>query len=259
MIKRLYRYENHQSYVIFIPVQAERILMEESSVCRKVDQLEESERAVYQSISWQILIYVAAGLVVALMFDELGFIGYLPEGIVRALAGTADTLGLMVAGLISLLRGKEVKAPTWIIGGLVGLAAAFLLQAMVYQTPNPHGPWGVIYASAFSNFDNAFAGVLVLVFALQNHGFKEGWRRYWRHPFYVGNAIMLAFIPLVDLIVRSFAGFRPDINFSSGLEAGAMDLDSVGAALVFIVATRRGVRVPRIDDRIWRRRRRPPG
>jgi hypothetical protein len=217
--------------------------------------LEQQEFDEYTSISWQVAIYVLIGTLVALLFDELGLFGYFPEGIVRAIAGTADTLGLALSAIFTWsvfqLRGRfswaesrlsdrgKPKAVTWITGGLIGLLFAFLVQALVYEfAGDPHGPVGVIYAFAYSNLDNTVAGLTVLAATLVNHGVTDGWKRYWRHPYFAGNAFMLVLIPTIALLVRVLTHFRPELNLSAGIESGLMDVDSVGAAIIFLVATR---------------------
>lgn len=219
----------------------------------------------YESISFQIIVYVLIGLGIALLFDRFNWQGYLPEGLVRMIAGSADTFGLTFAaigiGLIAWLRqylprlpdlGRP-KALTWILGGLAGLVLAFGLQALIFAlVADPHGPIGVIYAFGFSNLDNTMAGLLVLYAVLRNHG-REGWRRYWQHPFFVGNALMLSLIFIGAILARVIGGFRPDLNIEAGLEAGIMDLDSVGAALIYILATRVfKVAVPEINPDLSR-------
>jgi hypothetical protein len=135
----------------------------------------------------------------------------------------------------------------WRADGVVGVA--FIVQALVYGFSNdPHGPIGVLYAFAFSNLDNAFMGLVVLIASILNQG-KEGWHRYWRHPFYYGNAIMLVLIPSIALLFRVVTSFRPESNFLAGVESGMMDIDSVGAAIIFLVSTRfLNKPVPRVDD-----------
>ncbi|OGG30374.1 hypothetical protein A3A63_02920 [Candidatus Gottesmanbacteria bacterium RIFCSPLOWO2_01_FULL_46_9] len=232
---------------------------------RKVSELNKEELEEYSSVSWQVIIYVVIGTLVGLLFDRFHIFSFLSEGLVRAIAGTADTLGLTVAALVALgvrlardnskLVRKNVpdlgkpKAITWILGGLFGLAVAFLIQALVFTfSSDPHGPIGVAYAFGFSNLDNTFAGLSVLVAALFNHG-KRGWFLYWKHPFFFGNAVMLFLIPCVALLYRLTTGFRPDLNFSAGVESGLMDVDSVGAAIIFLVATKHfGVKVPYVND-----------
>ena len=230
--------------------------------------LDQKEWAEYSSVSWQLLLYVLLGVGLGFLLDHLEFVGFLAEAVVRAIAGIADTLGLAIAGVVTLvvreLRRRSTwathhlpdwgdpKAVTWVIGGLVGLVIAVILQALVFTlSEDPYGPMGVIYAFGYSNLDNAIAGLFVLVTAVSNHG-REGWMRYWRHPFFVGNAIMLLFIPAVALLIRLLAGFRPDLNSTAAIEAGLMDIDSLGAAAVFLVATRWfNVRVPYIDKTFW--------
>lgn len=232
---------------------------------KKISELSKDELEEYSSVSWQVIIYVIVGTLVGLLFDQFHVFNFLSEGIVRAIAGTADTLGLTIAALLTVLVAYlrsnskwvkksipsfgEPKAVTWILGGLFGLLMAFLLQAFVFSfSSDPHGPIGVIYAFGFSNLDNTFAGLSVLAAALHNHG-KRGWFLYWKHPFFFGNAFMLFVIPVVSLIFRLTTGFRPDLNLSAGIESGLMDVDSVGAAVIFLIATKHfGVKVPYIND-----------
>ena len=232
---------------------------------RKISELSKEELDEYSSISWQVIIYVIVGTLVGLLFDRFHVFSFLSEGLVRAIAGTADTLGLMLAALVALGIGfarnnskwakKNIpdlgkpKAVTWILGGLFGLFVAFLTQALVFTfSSDPHGPIGVVYAFGFSNLDNTFAGLSVLIAALFNHG-KRGWFLYWKHPFFFGNALMLFLIPCVSLIFRLTTGFRPDLNFTAGVESGLMDVDSIGAAVIFLVATKHfNVSVPYVND-----------
>lgn len=197
---------------------------------------DKEELKEFSSVSWQVIIYVSIGIFIALIFDKLQLNGLIPEGIVRGIAGTADTIGLAIAALVTqifyLLRknspsfrrmlpdlGKP-RAVSWVIGGFVGLGIAFLVQALVFKfSSDPYGPIGVVYAFAFSNLDNLFAGLIVLIASLLNQG-KEGWHRYWKHPFYYGNAIMLVLIPLASLSFRLITSFRPDTNFLAGVESG---------------------------------------
>lgn len=219
----------------------------------------------FSSVSWQVILYVAVGIGVALLFDALNISGLIPEGVVRGIAGTADTIGLAVAALVTqiafVLRERlphskkyipdlgQPRAVTWVIGGFIGLGVAFLIQWLVFTlSSDPYGPIGVVYAFAFSNLDNTFAGVTVLFASVVNQGAK-GWRRYWRHPFYYGNALMLLAIPAASLVFRILTGFRPETNFLAGVESGIMDVDSVGAAVIFLVATRFFQQpVPKVDD-----------
>ena len=55
----------------------------------------------FSSVSWQVIIYVSIGIFIALVFDSLKLQGLFPEGIVRGIAGTADTLGLALAALVT--------------------------------------------------------------------------------------------------------------------------------------------------------------
>ena len=237
------------------------------------DALDGKEWAEYSSVSWQVLVYVLLGVGLGFALDHLEIIGFVAEAVVRAIVGIADTLGLAIAGVVILvvreLRRRSAwgthhlpdwgdpKAVTWVIGGLVGVVMAVVLQALVFTlSEDPYGPMGVIYAFGYSNLDNAMAGLFVLVAALANHG-REGWLRYWRHPFFVGNAIMLLLIPAVALLIRLFAGFHPDLNSTAAIEAGLMDVDTLGAAAIFLVATKWfNVGVPYIDKRfsVWHRR-----
>lgn len=234
---------------------------------RTAGDLSEEERQEYTSVSIQILFYVTIGLLIALVFDQLRLTGYLPDGLVRAVTGSADTLGLTLAAIIVYFWEKirkayplasrklsslgEPKAITWIIGGLLGLGFAFFVQAIIYGfTPDPYAPIGVTYAFAFSNLDNTIAGLTVLVAAILNEG-RNGWSKYWRHPFFVGNAIMLVIIPTVAVIVRTYVGFRPSSNTLAAIESSLMDVDSIGAALIFLFATRvLNYKVPYLDDNI---------
>ena len=60
---------------------------------------------------------------------------------------------------------------------------------------------------------------------------------------------MLLLIPCVTLLNRLTTGFHPDLNVSAGMESGLMDIDSVGAALIFLVATKYfQATVPYIND-----------
>ena len=233
---------------------------------RQNNDLDQEEWAEYSSVSWQVLVYVLLGVGLGFVLDHFEVLGFVAEAIVRAIAGIADTLGLAIAGVVTLvvreLRRRwtwathhlpdwgDPKAVTWVIGGLLGVMIAVVLQALVFTlSEDPYGPMGVIYAFGYSNLDNTMAALFVLVAAVSNHG-REGWMRYWRHPFFLGNAIMLVLIPAVALLIRLFAGFRPDLNSTAAIEAGLMDVDSLGAAAVFLVATRWfGVRVPYIDKR----------
>ena len=219
----------------------------------------------FSSVSWQVIIYVSIGIFIALIFDSLKLQGLFPEGIVRGIAGTADTLGLALAALVTqsifLLRKYSTtlhkvlpdlgdpQAVAWIAGGIIGLGFAFLVQALVYRfSSDPYGPVGVVYAFAFSNLDNTIAGLTVMLASVLNQG-MNGWSTYWKHPFYYGNAIMLVLIPLVSVSFRLSTGFRPDTNLLAGLESGIMDVDSVGAALIFLIGTRFfKQRVPKVDD-----------
>ena len=239
------------------------------------DALDEKELAEYSSLSWQVLVYVLLGIGLGFALDRLEIFGFVAEAVVRAIAGIADTLGLAIAGVITLVIREsrrrstwannhlpdwgDPKAVTWVIGGLVGVVIAVVLHALVFAlSDDPFGPIGVIYAFGYSNLDNTMAGLFVLVAVLSNHG-REGWRRYWRHPFFVGNAIMLLLIPAGALLIRLFAGFRPDLNSTAAIEAGLMDIDSFGAAVIFLVATRWfSIRVPYIDKSFafWRNRNR---
>lgn len=232
---------------------------------RKISELSKEELEEYSSVSWQVIIYVVVGTFVGLLFDRFHIFNFLSEGVVRAIAGTADTLGLMLAAFVTLMVSfarnhsqwikKHIpdfggpKAVTWILGGLFGLMIAFLVQALVFTfSSDPHGPIGVIYAFGFSNLDNTFAGLSVLAAVLFNHG-KRGWFLYWKHPFFFGNACMLFVIPCVSLLFRLSTGFRPDLNFSAGVESGLMDVDSIGAAVIFLVATRYFyINVPYLND-----------
>lgn len=234
-------------------------------IYRSIEELDADEKDEYTSVSWQILIYVAIGISLGFLFDRIGYSGYFSEAIVRAIAGTADTMGLMLAAILTVIVGwfrrrsvwadrnirdmGNPKAVTWIIGGLVGLGLAFLVQSLVFKYADPYGPWGVIHAFAFSNLDNTTAGLMVFLGAVANHGFGDGWKRYWTHPFFIGNFIMLILIPLFAVLARVLGNFRPEMNFLAGIEAGLMDLDSVGAALIFLIATRRfKAKVPWIND-----------
>lgn len=236
-------------------------------IYRSIDELKADETEEYTSVSWQILIYVAIGIGIGLLFDRIGYLGYFSEAIVRAIAGTADTMGLMLAAIFTVTVGwfrrhsgwadrniRDMGAPqavTWIIGGLVGLGLAFLVQGLVFRYTEPYGPWGVAHAFAFSNLDNTIAGLMVFLAAIANHGFSDGWKRYWTHPFFVGNFIMLVLIPLFAVLVRLLAHFRPEMNFLAGIEAGLMDVDSVGAAVIFLIATRGfKAKVPWINDNL---------
>ncbi len=219
----------------------------------------------FSSVSWQVIIYVFVGILVAVIFDTLKLQGLFPEGVVRAIAGTADTLGLALAALVTqivfLLRKYSIvlnkvlpnlgdpKAVAWISGGFIGLGLAFIVQALVHSfSSDPYGPVGVVYAFAFSNLDNTIAGLAVLLASLLNQG-MSGWWRYWKHPFYYGNAIMLVLIPLVSVLFRLNTGFRPETNLHAGIESGIMDVDSVGAAIIFLIGTRLfNQPVPKIDD-----------
>ena len=219
----------------------------------------------FSSVSWQVIAYVFIGILIALIFDALKLQGLFPEGIVRGIAGTADTLGLALAALVTqtifLLRKHsnvlhrllpnwgDPKAIAWIIGGFIGLGLAFLVQALVHRfSSDPYGPVGVLYAFAFSNLDNTIAGLTVLLASVLNQG-MNGWRRYWKHPFYYGNAIMLILIPSVSVIFRLTTGFRPETNLLAGIESGIMDVDSVGAAVIFLIGTQFfNQPVPKVDD-----------
>jgi hypothetical protein len=103
---------------------------------------DKEELAEFSSVSWQVTIYVFIGISVALIFDRLHLNGLIPEGIVRGIAGTADTIGLALAALVTqivfLLRknfssfkkiipdlGKP-RAVSWVIGGLMGLWGSHL-------------------------------------------------------------------------------------------------------------------------------------
>jgi len=172
-------------------------------IYRSINELDADEKEEYTSVSWQIIVYVVVGICLGLLFDCMKFSGYFSEAVVRAIAGTSDTLGLMLAAIltvsISWLRSHSTwasrhlrdmgnpKAVTWIIGGLSGLGLAFLVQASVFRFADPYGIWGVTYAFAFSNLDNAVAGLMVFLAAVANHGLGDGWRRYWTHPFFAGN------------------------------------------------------------------------
>jgi len=60
---------------------------------------------------------------------------------------------------------------------------------------------------------------------------------------------MLLLIPCVSLLFRLTTGFRPDLNFSAGVESGLMDVDSIGAAVIFLIATKHfNVNVPYVND-----------
>ncbi len=219
----------------------------------------------FSSVSWQVIIYVSLGIIVALLFDSFQIYGLIPEGIVRGIAGTADTMGLALAAIFTqivfLVRKQspyfkkilpdlgKPKAVSWVIGGFIGLGTAFLIQSLVHAYSNdPYGPIGVVYAFAFSNLDNTFAGLTVLIASTINQG-RDGWRRYWKHPFYYGNAIMLILIPTVSIIVRFSTGFRPETNFLAGVESGLMDVDSVGAAIIFLFGTKLLHQpVPKVND-----------
>lgn len=232
---------------------------------RKVSELSNEELEEYSSVSLQVIVYVIIGTLVGLFLDRLQIFNFFSEGLVRAIAGTADTLGLTFAALLAVLVNYlrinskwakrnipdlgEPKAVTWIFGGLLGLVIAFLVQALVFTfSSDPHGPVGIIYAFGFSNLDNTFAGLSVLIATLYNHG-KRGWSLYWKHPFFFGNAFMLFIIPISSLIFRLTTGFRPDLNFSAGVESGLMDVDSVGAAIIFLIATKQfNVNVPYVND-----------
>lgn len=232
---------------------------------RKVSELSKEELEEYSSVSWQVIVYVIVGTLVGLFFDRFHIFNFLSEGLVRSIAGTADTLGLTAAALLTVFityaRAKsswikrhipdlgKPKGVTWILGGLLGLVMAFFVQAVVFTfSSDPHGPIGVVYAFGFSNLDNTFAGLSVLIAALYNHG-KRGWWLYWKHPFFFGNALMLLLIPCISLIVRLTTGFHPDLNVSAGIESGLMDVDSVGAAVVFLISTKYfRVSVPYVND-----------
>ena len=232
---------------------------------RKISDLSKEELEEYSSVSWQVIIYVIIGTLVGLFLDRFHIFNFFSEGLVRAIAGTADTLGLTFAAILTILIARartksnwakryipdlgNPKAVTWIIGGLVGLVAAFFVQALVFTfSSDPHGPIGIVYAFGFSNLDNTFAGLTVLIAALYNHG-KRGWLLYWKHPFFFGNAFMLLFIPIISLAIRLVTGFRPELNFSAGIESGLMDVDSVGAAIIFLIATKHfNVTVPYVND-----------
>lgn len=208
-----------------------------------------------------ILVFVLAGTLLGALLDHLLILGYLPEGIVRALAGTADTLGFMVIGLyaffvIKLRKNKVARINvlglkreftadsigeywSWITGGLIGLAIAFSLHGFVFlASDDPHGLIGVIYSFGYSNMDNFVAGLSVLVMALRQYDLRTALKWYFTHPFYVGNIIMLILIPVTSFLFRYSTGFRPDLNVNAGIESGLMDVDTIGAFVIMLLLTR---------------------
>ena len=223
----------------------------------------EKEGLQFSSLEFLIvLLFVISGTLLGAVLDRWGISGLLPEGVVRALAGTADTLGFAVIGLyvsgvfylnpskkklkLKIFNLKREYNKTsksehneWVRGGLLGLAIAFILQILVFNfSSDPHGPVGIIYAFGFSNLDNVMAGLIVLISLVKKYGLKSGSSLYWTHPFYVGNVIMVTLIPCVALLIRLFAEFRPELNLQAGIESGLMDIDSIGAFLIFLFATR---------------------
>ena len=96
---------------------------------------------------------------------------------------------------------------------------------------NPYGAVGVIYAIAYSNFDNLFGSLVFLASRIRlENSFKKGLRRFWEQPYQVGNIFAVSLIASVSLLVR-LSGFSPVRNLLAGIEAGIMDVDSVIASL----------------------------
>jgi len=232
---------------------------------RKYADLSTEERDEFQfSVAEFVVIlsFIFSGTLLGAILDQLGILGFLPEGVVRALAGTADTLGFAFLGLYAFwkfqrnpdkdtvvlnvfgltrkyTRQSMNEYRDWVRGGLIGLGIAFVLQGLVFGiSSDPHGLVGVIYAFGFSNIDNFMGGLVVLIATIRCCGCNNGLRRYWTHPFYFGNAIMVIGIPIVTLIIRYLTGFRPDLNIHAGIESGLMDVDSIGAFLIFLLVTR---------------------
>lgn len=207
-----------------------------------------------------ILAFVAVGTGIGYILDRMDIFGFATEAIVRTLAGTADTIGFAFLGLFSLYRlrnlskvadGKnraqaEYEAErigqniTWVAGGFTGLFIALILQYAVYGSPvDQFGRWGVLYAFGYSNLDNFMAGLFAWFAVMINHTEFHWWcrtRKYFRHPFYLGNSLMIAAIPSAALLVR-IGGFRPDQNLLAGIESGLMDVDSLGAFVIFFILT----------------------
>ncbi len=242
---------------------------------KRYSELSEEERDEFQFSAAEFLIvvsFVIAGTLFGAILDHWKVFGFLPEGLVRALAGTADTLGFAILGLYVSQRFRVNPAldkvvlrvfglkrdyskdslgeyTEWVKGGLIGLTIAFFLQAIVFRaSDDPHGLVGVIYAFGFSNLDNSMAGLSVLRKAIMIYGWRNGLSRYWTHPFYVGNFIMIISIPLVSFVFRLLSGFRPDLNVQAGIESGLMDVDTIGAFLIFLLSTRvLDISVPAIE------------
>ena len=77
------------------------------------DALDEKEWAEYSSVSWQVLGYVLLGVGLGFALDHLEIIGFVAEAVVRAIAGIADTLGLAIAGVVTLVVRELRRRSTW--------------------------------------------------------------------------------------------------------------------------------------------------
>jgi hypothetical protein len=177
------------------------------------------------------------GIVLGLWADQAGFYkNPFIEGTIRLISGTMDSIAEITFLLIVVkLAGRKSKASPYIYGTFIGTVIAPLTHAIIIKLGiDPYGPWGSIYAFAYSNSDNLFGSFVFLLWTIkQKRGFRHGLRSFLQEPFQVGNIISLALILILDVCAR-FIGFYPVKNVLAGIEAALMDADTVIASLFSI-------------------------
>ncbi|MFT7183911.1 MAG: F0F1-type ATP synthase assembly protein I [Oceanicoccus sp.] len=216
------------------------------------DKIEEKELNDYESLTFGILFGWILGVLTGYFFDKFFKISGFLEGLVRFVAGAGDTLGgFVVVLIIRFFKGKEAadahkeenadeekgeeggsSMMSFVYGTLIGTMVGPILHLVSVQLGvEPTGIWGAFYASAYSNADNWGGAFVSMRHYVKKHGFKAGMKEFASNPFQIANLLMVIFILLANILIRSLGIWTPDSYLDFAIEGAIMNNDSTGASL----------------------------
>ncbi|MFH1427917.1 MAG: hypothetical protein ABIG60_05335 [Patescibacteria group bacterium] len=204
---------------------------------------EKKELHEYESLSIGILGGWLVGGIVGRIFDSFFKFSAVLEGVVRFVAGAGDTIGGALATFWDRFSGKHKKKKNevfgekssveqFIIGSVLGtFIAPFLHIITILFGVNVSGVGGAFYAVAYSNGDNWTGAFLTMRAKIKKHGFHQGLKIFFSHPFQLANFITVSFILIFNIILRATGVWRPDSFFDYAIEGAIMNNDSSIASL----------------------------
>lgn len=198
--------------------------------------MQDTKKSFYQMSKWAFFGGLL-GIVVGWIADELGLIANpFAEGIVRLTSGTMDSIAEM-AFIMFAANGIKAKnnIKPYVYGTFIGTILAPISHIIIRSLGvDPYGPYGVIYAFAYSNSDNLFGTLTFAIYKINKNGLKKGFKKFISEPFQIGNIFALSLIFVLDLAAR-LSGFSPVRNLIIGIEAALMDADTVIASLFSVI------------------------